>query len=55
MTSQGQSWLGLAELLLVLVPAAGWCLYEIVTLRRDRQRREAAERSTGAAGGEPVP
>ena len=40
-----RDWLGLIELLVVLLFAVGWGVLELVGLRMDRRKREAAERA----------
>lgn len=48
------SWLGLIEMLVVLLFGVGWGILELVGLRLDRKKREAAERAAREAG-EPPP
>lgn len=38
------NWLGLIELLVVLLFGVGWGILELYTLRLDRKKREAAAR-----------
>lgn len=53
MTGESQSWLGLIEMFVVLLFGVGWGILELVGLRLDRKKREAAERAAREAGGEP--
>jgi len=43
----GSSWLGLIELLVVLLFVLGWGTVELVCLRMDRKRRQRADRAAG--------
>jgi thiosulfate reductase cytochrome b subunit len=43
------SFLAFMEMFIILAFALGWCVLELVTLRLDRKRQAARERSDGEA------